>query len=451
MTRKKWALLIFCILLLAGYFKFFYKTFTVKGVVKNADCIIAVDVKRITNTVIWNTITTPSQWKKISFSSSGGINWKDMFRIPDYVFIFHASGQPSNAWYTVFEIKDNEDFNKGLEQYHFEKAGQQGNMQRFASLASGIEMIRYENKVMLGNAAVSNKNYLQETATELFIKQQYTTRERLKKNTEAASHLSMQITQNDLLAGDPVVKVNFDKRKIVIDGRFDLNQSFGFTGNDFKYCDSSLCAIGFTQPPASLYKLVPDSTKMKISKLVNIDVDSLLLANNRYYDLDISGIYPRIDTAISYTYDADFNPVESKVVNNVMEPSFNFIIHGENVSQIYDRWNNSGKLEKAIDGDIFLPMPFVRSYCKKNNEKELQVVSNNYHHVNANASINCLFFMNIVPGKIPAALKTYLPAAIEKIIRNLELIQIKIQSKEKTIILDGLFEKKKNDLPVIDW
>jgi hypothetical protein len=193
MTKKKWALLILCILLLAGYYKLFYKTYSETVVPKSADCIIALDIKRVINTAIWNVMTTPSQWKKITVFSSGKeeISWDDMIKVPDYVFAFHPAGHPVNAWYTVLEIKDMDDFAKGLQQYHFEKTDD-----LYFSKQLGMAFLQSADKLLVGNLAVEDKKYIREAASELFVKKQYSTKDLLRKNVDASSHLAVQFVKN---------------------------------------------------------------------------------------------------------------------------------------------------------------------------------------------------------------------------------------------------------------
>src|SRR5437868_1319253 len=115
MSKKKWVLLVILAVLAFGYIKLFYKTYTVQAVAKSADCILVLDVKRITNTIIWQFITTPGQWKASSGSSKSkpGVNWKDMVELPDYVMPFHVKDQPVNTWYLVLTVKDENNFNTG--------------------------------------------------------------------------------------------------------------------------------------------------------------------------------------------------------------------------------------------------------------------------------------------------------------------------------------------------
>jgi hypothetical protein len=448
MTKKKWALLLLCILLLAGYYKLFYKTYSESVVAKNADCIIALDVKRIINTIVWNVITTPSQWNQPSIFSSekDKISWDDMVKVPDYIFIFHSANHPANAWYTVLEIKDKDDFNKGLQQYHFEKEGD-----LYFSKQLGVVLLQNGNSLLAGNLAVKDIKYIRETANELFVKKQYSTKAFLEKNVDATSHLTVQVLKNDFLKKEALIRVNFDKTSITINALFYPSSQFSIIENNFSYSTNSLFAMGFTQPSATVYGLLTDSNRTTISRALNFNIDSLLLQNNHHYSLDIAAIQPRVDSAISYTYDDNFNPVKKVVVNNVLEPLFNFTVNGNGSASVYDYWENNGKLERTGNGDLFIPMPFVKSYCSKASKQQLNIISTNYIPAPADKNINCVFFLNVLITKIPAPLMKYLPDDLVKAISNIETIQVTAQKNQQQIDVHCSLNKKKNDLPLIDW
>ncbi len=448
MTKKKRTLLIVCILLLAGCYKLFYKTYSESVVAKNADCIISIDVKRIINTVIWNTITTPGQWKKPSFFSSDKdkVDWDDMVKAPDYIFVFHSVNHPINAWYVVLEIKDKDDFNKGLQQYHFEKEAD-----LYFSKQLGIVLLKNGNNLLVGNLAVTDKKYIRETASELFIKKEYAAKNLFKKNTDASSHLAVQIFKNNFLKEDAVIKANFDKATITVEAMLYPDAKFNFTENNFSYSGNTLCSTGFTQPSAAVYSLLTDSSRAAISRALNFNIDSLMLSKNNHYCLDIGAIQPRIDSAISYSYDDNFNRIEKVVVNTVLEPSFNFTIRGNGSASVYNYWQNNGKLERTSKGDLFIPMPFVKSYCNRKSNQELNVISNNYTTTPADKNINCVFFLNVLLTKIPAPLMKYLPGDLSTALGNIESIQITAQKSEEQINVHGNLNKKKNDLPIVEW
>lgn len=449
MNKKRWALVILLVGLLLGYFKLFYKTWSNDTVAKNADCIVAVDVKRITNTLIWNFISTPSQWKTGSiFPSSGNkLNWDDMVKLPDYVFIFHAANQPLNAWYTVLQIKDIDDFNKGLEQFHFQK---QGNNEYISRLL-GLVIILGGDQLLMGSAAVQDKQFIHQVANELFTKNQYAARERIQKNIDAASHLAVQVEPDLFLQETAIIKGNFDKSAINIETLLSPKTSYGFTESNFSFNDSSLCTILLTQPPPALYNLMPDSARAGISKAIGFNIDSLLLPGNSTYQLDIEGVYERMDSAISYRYDDNFNPVENTIVNNVQEPAFDFTVKGNGIPEIYTYWNNNGKLERTDGGELFTAMPLVKSYCYKKNSRELSVTSNNYKTLRPNNTGNYIFLVNLLLTKIPASLINFLPANFSKTISNLESVQVTAKKEQGQVLIRTTINKKKNDLPFIVW
>lgn len=449
MNKKKWLLLILCVILVLGYIKLFYKTYNKNIVPKSADYIIAIDVKRITNTILWNIITTPSQWKigGIFLESSSEINWRNMVKIPDYIFIFHTKNQPANAWYTVLQIKNEKDFTKGLHHYYFQKL----NNNEYISEDAGIHIFKNGNQVLVGNASVENKKYLTQIAEELFTQKEYISKEILAKTIDAQSHIAMYIEPNNFLQQDAVITANFNKHQLEINGIINPNKQYSFTENNFNYPDSSLLTFGFTQPTPTIYNLLSANSKSDISKATNLNIDSVFLKNNKWYSLDLAAIKLRTDSAISYTYDSNFNKVEKVVINNIQEPSFYFTITGDSITNIYNYWQHNNKLEQTNAGQLFLPMPFVKSYYNQKNNNELNITSANYQSTTANKNINCIFFLNILFPKIPEILFNLLPENIIKTISNIESLQIAAQKKHNQIFLHASFNKKENNLPILAW
>ena len=449
MNKKRWTLLILCILLIAGWVKLFYKTWNNEGVTKNADCIITLDVKKITNTLIWNFITTPSQWKNGSwFSSSeeGKVSWDDMISLPDYVFIFHRSGEPDDAFYTVVKINNKDDFEKGLKQYGFEKTPSGS----FISKATGIEFIQDGNKLLLGNAAIEDKKYIQGAAAEIFNQKNFIDEPALKRSVEAKSHLALNgvLFNKSILAGFYEIKGNFDDEAFHFSMPVSAEKGTGFTTHTFAYCDTSMLSFGFTQPTQGFEKLIP---LQNFSKAVNFSIDSFLLPTNKHYQLDITGIYPRTDSAITYSYDDNFNAIENVVVNKVDEPAFNFTVSGDNVNNIYDYWKRNGKLENNGDGSLFTPVPFAKSYCSVKNKNTLSVTSAGYKETVRNKNIEHGLFLRILLTKVPPSFLNYLPPAAVKLLKNIETVEAFDSNEKGQTILNVKFNKKKNDLPLAEF
>lgn len=446
MNKKKWALVLLAAILVFGYFKFFYKTYSQSAVIKSADCIIVLDVKRITNTLIWQYITTPSQWKvgRLFPKKDDKVNWKDMFVLPDYVFAFHAKGQPANAWYMLLTIKDKTNFEKGLSQFQFEKI----NDHELVNKTQGIRFYIQGNQVLAANAAVADTAYLAVVADELFTKKSYAAKATLSKAINAKSHLAVYIAANKFLQQYAVVAGNFNKQKIEIKAALTPAPQFDFTEANFTFNSGYLSTAGFTQPSQAVYALLNSAHKEKISKALNVNIDSLMLQSNKTYSLNLAAIRQKADSAITYTYDDEFNKIEKVVVNNIQEPAFNFTITGDSVSSVYNYLLRSDKLEPTPAGYLFTPMPLVKSYGSTANN-QLAVTSVNYSAAKQDEAINAIFFFNLAVEKIPADIKKYLPGNLLKVFSNISAINISAVKNKEQILVSAVLAKMKNKLPLI--
>lgn len=449
MNKKKWALLLLAAILIFGYIKLFYKTYNEKTVPQTADYIVAVDVKRITNTLIWQFLTTPGQWKNISFSSkkSKELSWKDMVELPDYVLAFHAANQPASIWYLLLSIKDKADFEKGLVQFQFEKI----NTNEYLNKTAGLYLFVHDNKVLVANTLASNKDYVLAVADELFTKKTFISKDKLAKAIDAKSHLAVYIPANNFLQKEAVIKANFDKQKVEITGDLTPASKYIFTEKKFSYFSGSLCTAGFTQPQAAVYNLLSTADKGKISTALNFNIDSVMQTGNNWYSLNLAQIKTRADSAVTYTYDDEFNQVEKVTVNNIQEPAFSFIVTGNNPSQFYNYLQNNSKLEATAAGSLFLPMPLVKSYCNIASDTQLVISSAGYSNVNTDRSIQAVFFINLFISRIPENLKNYFPDAVKNSLSNLETIHISSVKKDAQLLLKAVIEKKKNDSPIIHF
>jgi hypothetical protein len=449
MNKKKWGLLLLAALLIFGYFKLFYKTYSETAVPQSADCIVAIDVKRITNTVIWNFLTTPSQWKGISFSSKkdSAINWKDMVELPDYLLAFHARNQPAHIWYMLLSIKDKAAFEKGIAQYNFLKK----TPDKYANIEAGIQLLVYDNKVLITTASDTLNQYTAPIIEELFTKKLFAAKENLEKAINLKSHVGLYLTPSGVLPKGATLAANFDKEKIKIDGECSPAAQYSFEECDFSYAKNALLNIGFTQPSPAVYNLLDAASKDKLSKSINLDIDSLLAPGNTAYHLNFTGIKTRIDSAVTYNFDDEFNQIEKVVVNEVQEPAFKFTVMSNAASALFNYFENNNKIEISDTGNLFLPMPLVKSYCTLQGSNQLLITSANYQKETTDKTIKAVLYLNMIISKIPANLKKYLPDVANNLLTNIEAVNISVVKKERKLLLNCVVQKKKNDLPIIGF
>jgi hypothetical protein len=434
MNKKKWALVILCPLFIYGYVKLFYKTYSEKVVAKSADDIIAIDVKRIANTVIWDVLTTPSKWKLPSFSSvaTDEVSIQDMIEIPDYLFAFHPKGQSNIAWYTAITVKDNDAFEKGMKQFHFVKS--LGG--KYINDTMGIQITQKNNQLLVTHASVQASE-LESIWDEIFVQKQSIAKDELASVIKKNSHVAMKFSKNNFAKEDFFTTINFDATQINMQSTILPNDGFVFAENNFSFGEDNLFSLGCTQPNQKLYSLLSEEKKANISKALNINIDSFMLPTNKFYQLSISGFKTRADSAITYTYDDDFNKIEKVVVNNVEEPAYEFFVNGQDVNRVYNNWLQNSKLEKLEAGYLFTPVPFVKSYCTVEETTKLIVAPKNFVASKNAKNSNCIFFINILVEKLPPAYMKYLPNDAITALKNVKQINVVANKEGNTISIKG--------------
>jgi hypothetical protein len=271
----------------------------------------------------------------------------------------------------------------------------------------------------------------------------------LEKIIEAKSHVAMNGSFFNNTAFS--IKGNFDDESLIFSISLPAQKEVNPVSDKFSFTDTSMLSLGFTQSIQGFKKQFSDSSWQNISKAFNFNIDSFLLPDNKYYQLDVTGIYPRADSAISYTYDDNFNPIEKVIVTKVEEPVFNFTVTGENVNKIYDYWKRNGKLEQSGDSSLFTPVPFAKSYCSLPNKDTLTVATTNYTATERNKTVNCIMFLRLVLTKVPPSLLHYLSPELLKLLKNIETVEAVMTAQEGQTILDVHFNKKKNDLPLVEF
>ena len=226
---------IFLLLLLAlaifGYIKLFYSSINKTAVPSNADMVATIDVKKVARTALWNIIKQPSKWS-LSIrpkDTTGKVDLKDVFELPDYAQAFHISGEPMQAWYCMLQVKDTELLAKALLQYNFTKL--KPNQYVNDSLKLGV-LVNDKNIILSSNSTDSTTN-LNTVADLLFVKKTFLAEEKWSKIKNANSHLSILIAANKFLKEDAIVNTNIGNDAINIDGVFTPQDAYKFVENNF--------------------------------------------------------------------------------------------------------------------------------------------------------------------------------------------------------------------------
>lgn len=342
----------------------YHKNFNEKYIPKNADGIVMVDVKNIQNYFIFSYLKTPSQWQ----SGTTGINKKFDFsnfgiETPDYLAFFHLENQPLNQWFAVAKIENEIDFEKSIIASHFTKTKLSNPFIGYYSKALGFFVVQYSNQILCCSIDPKQQKTAIKVAENLFLEHQFLDAKKTKKTIDTPNAITVWIKKNSLLEEDAILNLNLKDQEIVVEGQLKWKPKFR-KSTRFTQNSNALLSLGFN------FEMIRNQNSLKknlpqINKIIGFDLDSILTHNPTKTQLVLNGIVEKKDSAISYEYDDDFNPIKKVVVHTTREPSFCFSIQTENSKKVYTYL----EAQKAIDDQqvfVNFPLAQTKTFVKNN-------------------------------------------------------------------------------------
>jgi hypothetical protein len=438
MKKRYWLILLLLAIGIFGYIKLFCSSINKSAVPSNADMVATIDVKKVIRTVVWDIVTHTSKWKIKSSSSvdTDAVDLKDVFVLPDYAHAFHIKGEPANNWYIILQIADENLFTKALKQYGFTALFKK----QYTNTDKKIGIVKYGSNIIVSSFALDSTNNLN-VLLESFAKNEFLPAEKLKQIASTNCHFTLYIAANNFLQKDAIVKANITNDNIIIDGELNPKEAFSFIENNFANNSNAMLGLGFTQPTKAVYNAIADVDKANIAKAIGVNMDTLFMPSNKYYQLQLDGIFPRIDSAISYTYDDDFNAIQKVVVNNVDEPMYNFVVVGDSVQKIYNNWVSNKTIVSDNGAQLFRPMPLVKSYCTIKDRNVLEIAPKNFSRTVATENVKAVFYANILLQKIGEKYLKYFPDDVKKALQKVSKLNIICNKNNNTLVLKGNIEK----------
>jgi hypothetical protein len=340
------------------YWYGYHKNYDEKSIPKNTDGIVIVDVKNIRNYFMFSYLKTPSQWqscisnfgknKRLSLSRFG-------IEVPDYMAFCHIENQPINQWFVVAKIINETDFEKATIGSHFIKTKLNTSFTGYLSKELGLFIVRHSNQILCCNATQQQQTAIQ-VAEDLFLKHQFLDPKKIKNTIGTSNAATVWIKKNSLLQNDAILNLNLEDQQIIIEGQLKWKPKFIKTTSFFQN-PNTLLSLGFN------FEMIRNQNSLKrnsvqINKLIGFDLDSILAHNPTKTELVLNEIIEKKDSAISYDYDDDFNPIKKVVVHTSREPSFYFSMQTEDSKKVYLYL----KSQKAIDNhEVFVNFPLAQT------------------------------------------------------------------------------------------
>ncbi|KPH11669.1 hypothetical protein [Chryseobacterium sp. ERMR1:04] len=292
MNKKRFIVPLVIVLGIAIYFVFYHKDKTLQFVPKNADVVVIIDVKKLTRQYVSSFIMHPSQWFGGEASHEEGISLQHSgIKIPDFLQIFHVKNSKFSNWYSVIKLKDQQKFLAFLNKQKFIDKGR--NLFQKDHFFIKIE----GNHCILGTSNSDFENIqnqlFQSSRQNVFNASQF-----IENTAGSISFISGQKIQNfsiELNAGDIEIKnrSNSDSFTSIL-SKLEKKNAF---------LEMELDAQNIKKYTSFFNKSIADSSQINYIK-ASIELEQVS------------------DTILSYGYDDNFNEIEKKTYQKIVQPNY---------------------------------------------------------------------------------------------------------------------------------
>lgn len=372
MKRKKpYILTIAILLIIIGcvaivYWKGYNKQANKKNIPSNATAIVLIDIREIQNYFILSYLKNPSLWQfSINNSEKNqAYKFEDYgIEIPDYVSIFQLKDQTIDQWNFVAKIEDQTKFDTALQNFHFIKTESRGVLICYYSKDLEITIIRHENQILFSNNASKHHKISLDIAEDLFIKERYFDFKKIEQLINLKSGVAIWIQKNSLLEEESIITISLKANEITAEGKLNwkakYRKNFAFVQNP-----NALFSIGFNFEMIQENNILNRNTE-KINKIIGFKLDSIIALHPNKTELVLHSIIEKKDSAITYDYDDDFNPIKKVVVHSNREPSFRLSIQTDNAKKVYNYLQTQHAIDKS---GIFINFPLATTQTTIENE-----------------------------------------------------------------------------------
>ena len=361
MNKKSLFTSLFIAFAIGLYFFLYHRNKTLKFVPDQADIIVLIDVKKSARQSLWSLATEPSNWLKTSKSKSTISSFrKSGLKIPDFLQVFHLRNTQITAWYTVLEIDDSKKLFGYLEKHQFikneEKIYQKDDL--FIHISG--------DKCLIGNSKEGFQNL-----------QNWLLKDHLQKYFHA-----------DQFINNTVASISFlDAGKIQ---NFEIN----YQHNQIEIKNSATSS--------SLTSLVQKLEQNAPFLEAELDLKNISNLTQFYHkgfvdSAHISGIRAKAnlekvnDTIITYTYDDDYNEIEKRSVQKIVQPNYAIVAKSPQPEKTWEYLQN----KKWINAkNQFTIIPFQPNLISKDQNKLLLQSTRNPIEINKTQNKNYLFIKN---------------------------------------------------------
>jgi len=291
MNKKKVIAPLILLLAVTVYFVLFYKDKKLRFIPENADAVILIDVKNLTRQYIFSLITHPSQWGSKTKGKTSASLKDSGIKIPDFLQIFHLKGGRASEWYSIIELKDPQKFTAFLKQQKFVSKGK--NIFQKDHIFLSIEGENCIVGTSGSGLGLIDKQVFQTSFKSILNADQF-----IQNTAGSISFLSGQKIQSfSIELKDDEIEIKNNSNPEIVNAVVSKLQQ----GNHFLEAE-----------------LNADNIK-NYTHFFGVNKGDSLQINHVKVTADLEQVN---DTIITYGYDDNFNEIETKAYQKIIQPNY---------------------------------------------------------------------------------------------------------------------------------
>ncbi|WP_426476681.1 hypothetical protein ACP3T3_15280 [Chryseobacterium sp. CBSDS_008] len=335
MNKKKIIVPFIVLLAVAVYFVAFRKDKNLRYIPDNADAVVLIDTKKLTGQYLFSLAMHPSRWSGKTKGKSSGSLKDSGVKIPDFLQIFHIKNTKFSEWYSVLELKDPRKFIAFLKRQNFaDKGNNRFQKDQIFLMIEGDRCIAGTSDLAF---AAIQRQFLQTSANSVRDADQ------LIQNTAGSiSFISGQEIQNFS------IELNDDEIEIKNNSNPEIfNTVASKSQKENHFLELKLDQENIRKFARFFNKSLADSSQAASLKAI----------------ADLEQVN---DTIISYGYDDNFNEVEKKTIQKILQPNYIIDIKSSDPGKTWAYFQS----KKWINGESqFTAIPFQPNIITRNNSR----------------------------------------------------------------------------------
>lgn len=333
MKKKKIIVPLLLLLAIAVYFVAFHKDKSLRYIPENADAVVLIDTKKLTGQYLFTLAMHPSGWSRSSGKSKSSGSLKNSgIRIPDFLQIFHVKDTRFSEWYSILELKDPQKFIAFLKKQKFTDKGNNSFQKNQIFL------------IIEGDHCIAGTSDL---AFETIKKQLLRTSSNPVRNAE--EFIQNTLGSISFISGQKIQNFSIEVNNDEIEIKNNSNP---------EGCNFIASKI---EKGNQLLELELDQENLrKFSYFFN---KSIADSSQAVYLKATANLEQVNDTIISYEYDDNFNEVEKKTFQKLIQPNYRIDIQSNDPVKTWAYFQSKKWINKE---NQFTAIPFQPNEITRN-------------------------------------------------------------------------------------